>query len=223
MVTLPKIGQGGALSDRAYEVLKEAIVHRLLKPGQALNEEKLAEELGISRTPLRSALQQLYHEHLIRPASGKGYVVTSLSREDMEHVFLMRSVLEPAAARLAALHRTAGDVDKLHRLVGLQRQTVTAGDYLKFLDYDRDFHLTVASIPKNPYLETAVRTMQLHGHRFLVLDENVYGRAPESVEEHAAIAHAIEAGQPDEAGRLMAQHVERTRAKLAEALPWSYL
>lgn len=223
MVTLPRIGQGAALSDRAYEVLKEAIVHRSLKPGQTLNEEKLAEELGISRTPLRSALQKLHHEHLIQSAPGKGYVVASLNREDMEHVFLMRSLLEPAAARLAALHRRAEDVRKLHQLVGLQRQPVTGGDYLKFLDYDREFHLAIASIPNNPYLKTAISTMQLHGHRFLVLDENVYGRARESLEEHAAIARAIEAGHSEEAERLMAQHVERTRAKLAEALPWSYL
>lgn len=219
-MSLPRIGVEGSLADRAYEALKEAIVNRTLHPGALLNEERLAEELGISRTPLRTALQRLHHEHLLASAPGKGFMVASLNRRDMGHVFLMRRLLEPAAARLAAGRRTERDVSLLRDAVVAQQEAVEAGDYLRFLRHDEEFHLTIASVSENPYLQSAIRTMQVHGHRFLVLDKHIHGRAPDSIREHAALISAIERRDGDGAEDLMRQHVQRTESKLAEVLPW---
>ncbi len=218
-MALPRIGVQGSLAERAYEVLKEAIVNKQLPPHQLLNEERLAEELGISRTPLRAALQKLQFEHLIKAVPGRGYTVASLSRSDMEHVFFMRKILEPVAARLAAKHRTDHHVKQLIENVALQRQAVPGGQYLTYLRLDGEFHLGIAAIPENPYLKTAIATVQLHGHRFLVLAEAVRDRAISSLDEHEAIALAIEVGDGDRAERLMRGHVEKTETMLAEVLP----
>lgn len=217
-MALQRVGASGSLTDRTYEALKEAIVQRGLTPNEILSEERLAEELGVSRTPLRAALQKLVYEHLIRRLPGKGYMVASLSRTDMEQVFFMRMLLEPVAARLAAQHRSDKDLARLQQAVESQRAQIEGGDYLGFLQHDREFHLTVASASQNPYLKTVVATMQLHGHRFLVLDPSVHARAPFAIEEHVSLVEAIAARDAEAAGQRMAAHVQMTKTKLAEVL-----
>ncbi len=214
----PRIGIPGSLADRAYEVLKEAIISRQLVPHELLNEEQLAEQLGISRTPVRAALQKLEFEHLVRSIPGKGYMVASLVRADMEHVFFMRKLLEPEAARLAATHCTPEDAAELRENVARQRESVAAGEYLTYLKHDRDFHLRIAVIAKNPYLKTAIATVQLHGHRFLVLDEKVRARAIASLDEHAALAEAVAGRDGEGAARVTLQHIRETEDMLASAL-----
>lgn len=217
-VGLPRIGSQGSLTDRAYEVLKEAIVNRQLAPHQLLSEERLAQEMGISRTPLRAALQRLKFERLVTAVRGRGYTVARLARTDMEQVFYLRKLLEPQAARLAARHRTGAHLGRLRDLVARQRQALAHNQYLTFLRHDRDFHMVLASIPGNPYLETAIDSVQLHGHRFLVLDPTVRGRSAWAADEHDRLVEALEAGDEAQAERLMLDHVARTEAMLAEVL-----
>lgn len=215
----PRIGIPGSLADRAYEVLKEAIVSRQLAPHELLNEEQLAEQLGISRTPVRAALQKLEFEHLVKSVSGRGYMVASLVRADMEHVFFMRRLLEPEAARLAASQCTPADAGGLMENVARQREAIAAGEYLPYLKHDRDFHFAIATIAKNPYLKTAIATVQLHGHRFLVLDETIRARAIASLDEHAAMAAAVADHDGEGAARLALEHIRETETMLATTLP----
>jgi DNA-binding GntR family transcriptional regulator len=218
-VKFPRIGIPGSLAERAYEVLKEAIISRQLAPHELLNEEQLAEQLGISRTPVRAALQKLEFEHLVRSIPGKGYMVASLIRADMEHVFFMRRLLEPEAARLAAAHCTPEDAAGLMENVAHQRDAMAAGEYLTYLKRDREFHFAIAAISKNPYLKTAIATVQLHGHRFLVLDETVRARTITSLDEHAAMVAAVADRDGERAARLTLEHIRRTEDMLASTLP----
>jgi len=217
-MSLPRIGSDMSLTQRAYEALKEGILDKTLAPGEVVYEVQLAEQLGISRTPLRAALQKLQYEHLVESQSGKGYRITSLNRADMEHVFFMRKLLEPAAARLAARHRGDSQVKRLYEYVRLQAEGLANDDYLEYLAYDREFHMLIAACANNMYLRSACKTAQLQGYRFLVLDEFVRNRTKFSIEEHTAIAEAIDARDGEAAARLLLEHIEDTESMLAEVL-----
>jgi len=194
-MSLPRIGSDMSLTQRAYEALKEGILDKTLAPGEVVYEVQLAEQLGISRTPLRAALQKLQYEHLVESQS-----------------------LEPAAARLAAKHRGDSQVKRLYEYVRLQAEGLANDDYLEYLAYDREFHMLIAACANNMYLRSACKTAQLQGYRFLVLDEFVRNRTKFSIEEHTAIAEAIDARDGEAAARLLLEHIEDTESMLAEVL-----
>jgi DNA-binding GntR family transcriptional regulator len=110
------------LDQKVYGQLKAMILDQTLKSGSKIFQEKLAEDLGISRTPLVNALKKLEQEHLITAIPRKGFYVREFSKEEMVYIFELREVLEGLAARRAALRVSAGQIQKLQSLFeGLTR------------------------------------------------------------------------------------------------------
>lgn len=171
-----------SVADQVYNVLLQRIVAGDLPPRTHLRQEALAEELGVSRTPLREALRRLASEGFVRFAVNHGATVTDHDLSDPDSVRAARLHFEPATARVAAETR---DPDGLRAL----RQAVGA---------EAEFHLAVARTTGNPFL---VRFAQM---LWMPRGEHVA-----DVAAHAAIADAIEAGDAAEAERLSREHVER--------------
>ena len=115
MPKLPSISKD-TLSDKAYRIIKEAIVSNQYKPGDLLVEESLAEQLSISRTPIRDALKRLQFEHIIKPNSNGKLVVSSVSLEDIQNVTVVRCNLESLAISLLDGRMDAEKKKKLKKL-----------------------------------------------------------------------------------------------------------
>ncbi len=210
---LPKIGNDVSLSEKAYLVIKNAILNNKLKPRETLSEEALAAELGISRTPLRSALKKLSFEGLVVINPGRNAVVADLSFEDVKKVFTVRIALEPLAAKAAATNIKQEGLMDLQEILETQEEATKMDDYDLFLQKDYDFHTAVAKYSDNDLLANIIQTINVHVHRFLILSESLQTSAQEAIREHEEVLAAIKKGDGVTAEIKMKQHVENVSSR----------
>ncbi|UBH07416.1 GntR family transcriptional regulator [Leucobacter sp. Psy1] len=208
--------RGSAVADTT-RALREAIFDRVLPPGQWLREESLAETLGISRTPLREALNRIEEEGLIVREPGQGARVTVLTSEDMVVVYQVRGSLESLAASMAAKNAPLEDRERLAELDGLMSEAAEAGRNSDFHDLNIEFHRTLGESATNFYLrrmlgtvETAIR---LFGTRTYTVE-----RMREIVGEHRRITEAIVAQDAEAAAAASVDHADRARRATLERL-----
>ena len=165
----------GTLSDQAYKTLKEAILSLKLEPGSLLYEDDLSKMLGISRTPIRTALQKLSHEDLVL-LGNKGTYVTELSPEVFFEIYDIREALELLSIREAALHRNEEDIKEMYCLLEEQDQLLSqpklAGK--AFLTLDRKLHLCIAKSTGNDLLIKYLLQINESFNRYLYFTEFEY-------------------------------------------------
>ncbi len=205
-----------SIADRVYAVLRERIVQGDLVLGERLRQEALAEELGVSRTPLREALRRLASEGFVELQPHRGAVVSGVSEEDMRASFEARFVIEPPAARLAAAH--GGRDDAVHRMrVAIAEHRAARGDRGRSFEANRAFHLALVSASGNAYLTRFSEILWASSIYAAVFERQhvdqsmIVGWA----DEHEGILDAIEAGAGDAAEERTRAHILASR----EALP----
>jgi DNA-binding GntR family transcriptional regulator len=199
--------QASSLADLAYERLTEALLAGELSPGDRLVQDVLALRLGISRTPLREALQRMEREGTIRAADGRGYVVPELTREDIGHLYEVREAVEGQAARLVAT-RAASAVDEIE--AALHRLSADAGRSGRdAFQANRLAHRAVVEAAGNPYLLEVFDdlwgrsvTLQAWGDYYASVHTDI-----DLVTDHADVLAALRSGDPDRAGAVMVEHV----------------
>jgi len=188
----------------AYSMVLEAIDIGVYKPGDRLVESDLAERFGVSRTPIREALQRLETQSLLE-RDGRSLIVASLDHNQMAELYVVRRELEGLAARLAARHATAEEVTVL-------REMVTADDALindptALSRANRRFHQQIHLASHNRYLvqqlDLVHRTMALMATTSLAAQ----GRGEIAQSEHDGIVRAIEARDEDGADRALKDHI----------------
>lgn len=192
------------LPDMVYAVLKHRILTCSLKPSKKLNEKVLADELNVSRTPLREALNRLALEGLVYLIPYKGYMVSSITVEDLRDLCELRRIVESEAAALAATRATPADCNRLKSLAELR---YTPGDPETYDGYQQSnaaFHTGIAQCTGNPRLERVVGSLIDQFQRPLYLGLNAGIDARASTEEHIQVLAAIRAGKPGRARKLMA-------------------
>jgi len=195
------------MTDWVWEELREAIIELRLRPGEPLREVALAEQLGVSKTPLREAFARLEQEGLVETTSFKGAVVTGYSERDLNEIYELRTLLEGAAARAAAERSSAETLDELRDVVVRSRELRDMGDLVGLAELLGRFDLIVYSQVTNQRIGALIENLRAHLSRIGKLTEAIPGRVEASVEEHAAIVQAIVARDPDEAERLMRVHI----------------
>lgn len=200
------------MTDWVWEELREAIIELRLRPGEPLREVALAEQLGVSKTPLREAFARLEQEGLVETTSFKGAVVTGYSERDLNEIYELRALLEGAAARAAAERSTDDTLESLRDVVGRSRELRDAGDLVGLAGLLERFDLIVYAQVTNERIGALIENLRAHLTRIGKLTESIPGRVEASVEEHAAIVDAIFARDPDEAERLMRVHIESVLA-----------
>lgn len=193
-----------ALYEEVAELLRQRIFERELEPGSWIDEAKLAQEVGISRTPLREALKVLAAEGLVTIKVRRGAYVTEVSERDLAEVYHLLALLESDAA--AAVAESASDaqrkeLQKLHReLEGAVK------DRERFFALNEQFHMRVLEIAGNRWRNQMVadlrKVMKLNRHHSLLKS----GRIQESLAEHAAIVQALVKRDPEAARRRMQEH-----------------
>ena len=201
--------RASSLADLAYERLTEALLSGELSPGDRLVQDSLAVRLGISRTPLREALQRMEREGTIRPAPGRGYVVPELTRADIGHLYEVREAVEGQAARLVAA-RAASSVDDIEAV--LRRLSATAGTGGRdAFQANRLAHRAVVEAAGNPFLLELFDdlwgrsvTLQAWGDYYA----SVNAAQIDLVTDHADVLAALRSGDPEHAGAVMVAHVQ---------------
>ncbi len=137
-------------ADFVFDSLRDAIADGRIAVGERVREEEIARELGVSRTPVREALQRLQQRGLLVFGNGRGLVVAELSQHQVLQLYAMREILEGSAARFAAQHATAADVAILYRL---QKELAEAKpDALLLVTLNRRFHQAIYEAAHNQYL-----------------------------------------------------------------------
>ena len=193
-----------ALYEEVAELLRQRIFRRELEPGSWIDELKLAEEYGISRTPLREALKVLAAEGLVTMKVRRGAYVTEVSEKDLADVYHLLALLESDAAGVVAAR--ASD-EELASLQTLHNELETAvDDRDRFFALNEQFHMRVLELARNRWREQMVadlrKVMKLNRHNSLLKA----GRIAESLAEHRAVMAAIEARDAATAMARMREH-----------------
>ena len=190
----------------AYQLILNAIDTGSYRPGDRLVESELADRFGMSRTPIREALQRLETQSLLA-RDGRSLVVASLDHNQMAELYVVRSELEALAARLAARHATEEEVRLLQEMVREDRALIDNPAALSRTN--RRFHRQVHLASHNRYLvqqlDLVYRSMALMATTSLA----AAGRSSVAVEEHAAVVDAIARGDGDAAYEGLKGHISR--------------
>lgn len=191
------------------DALVEMIISQELAPGEHLREGELTQVLGVSRQPIREALQQLQGEGWVDLRPGHGAFVHVPTEKEEDDLLRVRTLLESEAARLAAATRTAEDVVELQRLMKEGRKAVSAKDNEAIVSANARLHGYIMQIVNNDVLTGLSRSVERRVRWYHT--SIVQMRADESWDEHARIIGAIADGDEQRAAQLMAAHTEWTR------------
>lgn len=192
--------------------IRSAIIANQLTPGEVLTEESLAEMLGISRTPIRAALQRLLFEEIVRQ-QGKNIVVSDVTEQDVRDVNAVRVQLEPLSARLIGERGGLNEkqLERLRQCNEKQCAAAAAGDGAAFLDHDYAFHVMLAQLSGNGFLVDLVEKSNLVVKRFHTLVGTLEKHVAAAGNEHREILDALAAqdyARAEEAIRAHLQNVD---------------
>ncbi|MAM62614.1 GntR family transcriptional regulator [Maritimibacter sp. UBA3975] len=198
----------------AYELILDAIDEGIYRPGDRMVESELADRFGVSRTPIREALQRLETQSLLN-RDGRSLIVASLDHNQLAELYTVRAELEGLAARLAAQHAAPEEQKVLRDMVEEDRALIADPEALARAN--RRFHRQIHLASHNRYLlqqlDRVHRTMALLATTSLAVE----GRSEVALEEHDAIVRAIEARDGDAADEALRTHISKafeTRLKL---------
>lgn len=181
------------LANQAYNLLKKAIITGELKGGESLPEEKMAKELGISRTPLRDALNRLAAEGLIIHQTGSPALVADFTKEDSLNFIELRGVLEVHNIEKITSSVDAKFIQSLRKNLRNQLDAIEKNIYHDFIEFDREFHLLLASKNNNKVYKDVIHHMNTGVNRaFIILSRTVPSSAEEAYQEHIEIVDALE-------------------------------
>lgn len=206
------------VTDWVYEELKVAIVDLRLAPGEPLREATLAEQLGVSKTPIRQALTMLEQEGLVETTSFKGAVVAGYSRQDLLEIYELRELLENAAARAAAESMSEEDRARLDRISRESRKLRRSNDTARLAALVSEFDDVLFDQVHNARIRALIENLRAHLTRIGHLTEGIPGRIEASVDEHEKIVKAIAARDQDLAEQRMRDHIRSVRDDQLRAL-----
>ena len=207
------------LDQKAYLIIKEMIEERVLHPGQKIPQEKLAADLGISRTPLISALKFLEQQKLVVSQPRRGFFVRLFSMEEMVSIFEIREVLEGLSARRAAHSITASQIKSLQKIFSPFEKISDIQDYHAYSQADRKFHNFIAEISSREFLSSILQTFNIVSLAYLYPTKEGLIRSPnDTIKEHIAIVNAICDRDPKAAENFMRKHLQTTAAQLTREI-----
>jgi len=204
-----------SLSEQAYSRLREMIVHLDFAPGDVLREDDLREQLGIGRTPIREALQRLERDHFVTVVPRQGIFVTGIDVSELSMLFETRSVLEPYAARLAALRGTDESWEAMEQALD---KTASATDGAELLAIDRSCHELMWQAAGNRFLIDTLDMLYAQSDRLWHLYLADVSDPEHAVDEHVAILDALRSGNSDMAASLVDDHVAAFDAQVRDAV-----
>ncbi|MFE6870974.1 GntR family transcriptional regulator [Kitasatospora sp. NPDC057692] len=206
-----------SLRDLVYVQLRERIIEGEYPAGRRLVERELAETMGVSRVPVREAVQRLEAEGFLTVQARKGAVVAGFGAADAEHFFAVRESLEALAASLAAQHATPAGLKNLERILARTRRAAEAGRLRETVGLNADFHRAIVELSGNPLLQEMMAPLDGRLRRLFRLTSDPESSTPMCT-EHEQLLAALRARDPGAAADLARRHVAGTRAFALTAL-----
>lgn len=196
-----------SLHGRVFIRLENDILNGHYKPGDSLSEMRVAEELGVSRTPVREAIRQLELEGLLAYVPNKGAIVKGMSEEDIRDIYEIRMKMEGLAAKRAAVNITPTQATELKEILEFEAFYTHKGDAGQILQLDSRFHELIFKASGSRLLDRTLSSFHHYIQRARSLALHNPDRAQKALEEHEAIMNAIVEGHKDDAERLMEEHI----------------
>jgi DNA-binding GntR family transcriptional regulator len=206
---VPRLERPGPLRERVYEALLELITTRALQPGQHLVESELAGHLGVSRQPVREALQRLNTEGWVDLRPAQGAFVHVPTEEEADQLLTVRTLLEAEAARLAARNATSDGIDALDEIVAKGLLAVASDDVDAAVALNARFHAEIMELAGNAVLAELAAQVDRRVRWYYTPVAKL--RGGQSWAEHRDLIAAIADRDEQEAARLMREHTEHTR------------
>ena len=204
-----------ALYQEVAERLRQRIYSHDLAPGTWVDEQALADDYGISRTPLREALKVLASEGLVTLKPRRGCYVTEISERDLDEIFSVMALLEGQCAHITARKATDADLERLRKIHEKLEKAAGNGDIDGYFEANQAFHQALQKITDNRWLlqviEDLRKVIKLSRHHSLFSE----GRLEQSLAEHRGILAALTERDAERAQLLMRAHIDSGRAALA--------
>ena len=197
-------------SNRIYRELKQDIVTCTLEPGLSISEQEMCTRHNASRTPVREACRKLCEESLMQMVPFRGYSIPALTIEEYRNLHELQSIVEPAVAALAAERATPVQMKEIESWGSYEYKVGQKNSYYTFLEWNRNFHITIAAASRTQVLLDVVRNVQtrLMRYYYLVIVMDSYG--PELVQEHRELVRALKAGNTELARSRASDHLSNT-------------
>ena len=207
------------LDAKVYDRLKAMILERKLLPGEKIPQEKLAQELGISRTPLVNALKVLEKEKLVQSIPRRGFFVRLFTKQEMISIFELREVLEGLAAKRAALNISDKEIEQLRAFFQPFRGLSDITDIKAYAKEDRRFHNFLLDIGAKEFLKSILETYNIIIYSYQVISAEGLVQSPnESIQDHLAVIDAVSRRDEEDAETLMRKHLKKSIAILRQTL-----
>lgn len=204
------------LRDVVFENLRSTILEGKLKSGQRLMEVQLAEQLGVSRTPVREAIRKLELEGLVVMLPRKGAYVANISVKDLMDVLEIRASLEGLGASLAAERRNDEDIKNLEELEVEFEEAVRTQNIDMLLKKDIEFHECIFKAANNKKLEKMINTLWEQVQRFRITYVSDSNASLSLIDEHQSILNAIKEGNIADAKKFAIEHIEKAEQFMLE-------
>ena len=210
-----------SFSDRVYAAVKRDILIGAVEPAEQLQEGQLAKRYGVSKTPVREALNRLVHDGLIDVFPRVGYVVTECTVAEAQSIFEFRAILERAAVELATRYITDTELEQLEAMANLEARPGQRATYEDFFTQNRRFHLLIATASRNSELVNAIaglfdRVDRLLHYRLDCGDED--SSLEEMRREHVDLVRALRSRDGHAALAALMDGLDRTRNQVVSAL-----
>lgn len=202
------------LREVVSETLRDAIVNGTLKPGERLMEIQLADELGVSRTPVREAIRKLELEGFVIMIPRRGTYVADLSIKDFNEVFEIRTALDVLAAGLAAERITDHELEDLQRILVAIGEHIDQGQFEGIVDLDVEFHDLLYQACRNDRLVGIISNLREQFMRFRSISMAYPGRLRKTLEEHSRLVEAIAQRNVELAQQRAREHLENAEQTL---------
>lgn len=203
-------------TDRVYEILLENITKRNFAPGSKLGEQYLADQLGVSKTPVREALSRLERENLVNIYPNRGAFVVKITKEDVIEIYDLREVLEGLAARQTAEQIDNRGIERIKKLIDSMEKSLNEDNLEDYSSHDSEFHSILGQISGNERLQFMVKNLRYQARILMSSSVQIPGRAEKSIREHKQIFEALKAENGPEAERKVRLHTKNTKEIVLE-------
>lgn len=207
------------LNDRVYLYLRDQIINNVLQPGSKIEYGKIMEELGVSRTPLRDAMNRLQHDKLIEIKPRSGTHVSIPTRKDIKGVYDVRKVLEILAIEAATHTIPLAECKRLFDEADIAEEELKKGNLKPFYFSDRSLHQAVIKYSNNNSLIEIMNTLEVQIKWFGILMTVNHERPFRAIAMHRKIIRAMHDRQVDDAKALMEKHIEAVREDILTDFP----